>query len=274
MRGLTISSLSILASFGAAASAAPPPPPAYPSGLPAEVDGYDMESIYAVYFSWLNRNREPAISAAVVSPREWKGLHLWSRPVESRVVSYDYNVVRSDKLDRYCEGRSWMNQPAGRCEYRYSYALIPGSPWSDPAVVRAIADSFKPAELARRLKAIKWRQGKDVWSDEELLSVFASHTDDQALFAPLVRTVEISSSTCPALATAIGNLGKVTLDFAPPAVIDPIDAMAPHGSRTEAQVTVADASGNALVVSAATPLHGILRPIWNAVEGCASGTHG
>ena len=255
--------------MGAAASAAPPPPPDYPAGLSTEVGGYRMDRIYPVYFFWLNRQRKDALFAAVKSPQEWRGLNFWNRVIESEIVSYDYDVVRADRLDRYCEGISWKNEPSGNCTYRYTYAFVPGSPWSDPAVVKAISSSFRADELARRLKSTNWEQSSDSWSSESLRAAFAAHAKPQEVFAPLVRTVEVSGYDCPALTKAIGELGKITRDLAPEAVTDPVDAMAPHGSRTEARLWAADAEGRAIILHAATPLHGQLRPIWNAVKGCA-----
>lgn len=258
-----------LSVVGAGANAAPPPPPAYPPGLPSEVDGYRMDAIYPIYHFWLNRQRKEAIVAAVSGPATWHGLKRWNPVVQSEVVAYDYGVVRADRLDRYCAG-DWVSQtPSGRCEYRYSYALVPGSPWNDVRINTAIVDSFRPADLARRLSAAGWKQGGNDWPDPKLQGVFAAHVDPEKLFAPLVRTTEVDPASCPALGKAIGALGKVTLDLSPDAILEPVDVMSPHGALTEVRITAADARGRAMTIVAANPLQAKLAPIWTAVENCA-----
>lgn len=93
--------------MGAAAGAAPPPPAEYPPDLPREVAGYRMEIIYPIYHFWLNRERKEAIVEAVSSPDDWQGLKHWNRVVESEIDSYDFGIVRADRLDRYCAG-DWI----------------------------------------------------------------------------------------------------------------------------------------------------------------------
>ncbi len=253
---------------GAAAFAAPPPPPVYPKGQPTVVDGYRMESIYPIYFSWLNRSRDEALESALTMPQQWHGLRSWQWVVESKIDSYDFGTVRIDRLARYCEG-NWINDdPPGRCDYLYRYAIVPGSAWNDPRTVKAIEESFRPVELARRLAGIGWKHGDD-WTDKALRSEFEKHTSAKAVFAPLVRTVEVSASSCPALASGMAALGGVSLSLASGAVTDPVDAPAPHGARTRIRLAAADRDGRAIILEGATPLYGHLRPIWNAVDDCS-----
>lgn len=228
-----------------------------------------MDSIYQIYHFWLNRRRKDAIVAAVSSAETWQGLRHWNRIVESEIVSYDFGVVRADRLDRYCAG-DWIKQEnPGRCEYRYAYAVVPGSPWNDPRVNTAIADSYRPAQLARRLAALGWKQSANDWSDPALIATFTAHVDSEKLFAPLVHRSEVSASSCPSLGKAIGGLGQVSFDLSPEAIDSPVDVMAPHGSRTEVRLTAADNQGRAVILGGAAPLHGYLTPIWTAIKSCA-----
>ena len=227
-----------------------------------------MEPIYQIYHHWLRRQRKEALLAALPNTDEWQGLRLWNRIVESEIDSYDFGTVRADRLDRFCEG-SWIRQePPGRCAYRYSYAIVPGSPWNDPALNKAIAGNFRPADLARRLSVLKWKPSYNDWGDEGLLAAFAGHVDPKKFYTPLVRVSTVDADKCASLTTAIEGLGKVTIDLSPDAIIVPVDVLAPHGARTEVRLTVADSEGRAMVVSGATPLHERLVPIWAAIEGC------
>ena len=265
MRALT----PFLIVMGAAASAAPPPPPEYPQNLPKEVASYRMEAIYPIYFMWLSRQRKEALLAALPNVSALDGRKLWTRIIESEIDSYDYGIVRADRLDRFCDGDWVQRQPAGRCAYRYAYSIVPGSPWNDPTLKAAIAESFRPKLLAERLAAIKWKQTGNDWSDPILRAAFAAHVDPTKFYAPLVRLRSVETDSCPALAKAIADLGKVTFDLSPDAITTPVDVMSPHGSRTQIRLTVADPGGRAIVVSGATPLHETLAPIWTAVEECA-----
>ena len=227
------------------------------------------KSIYPIYHFWLMRQRKEALLAALPNTNEWQGLRLWNRIVESEIDSYDFGTIRADRLDRFCEGNWIQYEQPGRCAYRYSYAFVPGSLWNDTALNKAIADSFRPAELAQRLTALKWKPSYNDWGNEVLRAAFAAHVDPKAFYAPKVRVSSVTPDTCPAFGKAVGGLGKVTIDLAPEAIIRPVDVMAPHGSRTEVELTVANAKGEAVVLKGATPLHDHLAPIWAAVEECA-----
>lgn len=259
----------LLIAMGAAASAAPPPPPEYPRNLPKEAGGFQMESIYPIYHSWLLRQRKEALLAALPNTDEWQERRLWHRIIESEIHSYDFGIIRADRLDRFCEGNWIRDEKPGRCSYRYSYAIVPGSPWNDPALNKAIADGFRPAELAGRLTALNWKPSYSDWGDETLLVAFAAHVDAKKFYAPMVRVASVSTDACPALGTAIGGLGKVTINLGPDAITRPVDVMAPHGARTEVSLTVANEKGEAVVLKGATPLHDYLAPIWAAIESCA-----
>lgn len=256
-----------------AALAAPPPPALYPRNLPQQVAGYDLPPIYSAYDFWVNRGRKAALTNAIPYESAWQGKHYWGTLVDSELLHYDFGVIRVDRLDRYCAGDWLEDQPPGGCEYRYRYAFVPGSLYSDDDRDQRILESFRPERLTALLSASGWKpvNPQNVWSDERLIKIFEAHTDLAAFYAPYVEFHEARSSTCPGLRNSVARLDSIELDLTPDAI--KLDSKSPtfpiHGEQTQIRLTASTSKGARVIIEGAEPLYYLLKPVWAAVERCS-----
>lgn len=254
-----------------AASAAPPPPPVYPADFPKTLEGYDLTKLYGPYSQWMSRGREEALRQSLDDPGgKWKNKSWWSTPATSRLVDYDFGVVRVDRLALYCEGRRWNEEKAGPCEHRYTYASIPDDPWRRDAIEGAVKSSFRPEALVKLLaqRGIG-PEATNYWGGRAD-AVFADHFDRTALFLPWVEKYEVAASECPKLKMAIAALGKVTLDMASPMAGKALsEVLPPHSRWTEVEISGAVQDGSEVIVKGTRPLYRYMEPLWAAVENCS-----
>jgi hypothetical protein len=268
-----VAGLLLLALPGAAALSAPPPPVIYPSDLPRRAGGYDLEPLYAVYYSWISRGRKSALTKALPDQATWQGKHYWGPVVESEILHYDFGVLRMDRLERYCTGQWVAGEPPGTCEFRYRYAFVPGSLYNDEAQDKRIRDSFRPRDLAAAAAKARWKQaGTDPWTNGRLTEIFEGHTDLAAFYQPLVELHDVKSSACPGFSNALAKLDKITLNLSPDGASFAGSDFPVHGQQTQIRLTARSSKGNRLVLEGAEALLPEMEHIWMAVEACAKMT--
>ena len=202
---------------------------------------------------------------------EWQGKYNWGIVIDSELVHYDFGVIRVDRLEKYCEGDLLDEEPAGGCDYRYRYAFVPGSLYSDEKRDKLILDSFRPRELTERLA----KHGIDpsidlsVWENSARLTpIFGEHADLRAFYSPLVELHEVQASKCPGLRRSLAKFDKIALNLAPAKLGDNRNDFPVHGQQTQIRLTAATLKGGRVTVEGAQPLFYLLEPVWTAVEAC------